>query len=218
MREELAAVLDDIEGGERQQVAGREFWLGRLHGHDVVAVQAGIGKVAAATTAAVLIERYPVDALLFTGVAGGLAAGVRRGDVVVADAFLQHDMDASPLFPRHEVPLYGRARFATDPGWSARLAQAARQALPHAGLHRGLVISGDRFVANAADSLALRAALPEALAVEMEGAACAQVCLDYGLPYAAVRTISDRADDEAHGDFQQFIETTASRIVQALLS
>lgn len=221
MREELAAVLSDIEHGTAEQVAGREFWRGRLHGHEVVAVQARIGKVAAAATATVLAERYQVDVILFTGVAGGLAEGVCRGDVVVASEFLQHDMDASPLFPRFEAPLYGRARFPTDPHWSERLAQAARQALPQAGLHRGLVISGDRFVASAADSRALRDALPDALAVEMEGAAFAQVCLDYGLPYAAVRTVSDRADDTAHGDFQRFIEETASRhsaaIVRALL-
>jgi len=222
MREELAAVLASIEGGVPEQVAGREFWRGRLHGHEVVAVQARIGKVAAAATATVLAERYQVDAMLFTGVAGGLAEGVRRGDVVVAQEFLQHDMDASPLFPRFEAPLYGRARFPTDPRWSERLAQAVQRALPQAGLHRGLVVSGDRFVASAADSASLRAALPDALAVEMEGAAIAQVCHDYGLPYAAVRTISDRADDTAHGDFQQFIEETASRhsaaIVRALLS
>jgi adenosylhomocysteine nucleosidase len=222
MREELAAVLASIEHGAPEQVAGREFWQGHLHGHAVVAVQARIGKVAAAATAAVLAERYQVDAILFTGVAGGLADGVRRGDVVVAQEFLQHDMDASPLFPRFEAPLYGRARFPTDPGWSDRLAQAVQRALPQAGLHRGLVVSGDRFIASAADSASLRAALPDALAVEMEGAAIAQVCHDYGLPYAAVRTISDRADDTAHGDFQQFIEETASRhsaaIVQALLA
>ena len=68
-------------------------------------------------------------------------------------------------------------------------------------LHEGLVISGDRFVSTAAESDALRAALPDALAVEMEGAALAQVCADFGRPFAVLRTISDRADDSAHVDF-----------------
>lgn len=222
MREELAAVLEGIEHGETDLIAGREFRRGRLHGHEVVAVLARIGKVAAAATATVLAERYRVDAIVFTGVAGGLAPGVQRGDVVVADEFLQHDMDASPLFPRFEAPLYGRARFPTESRWSERLAEAVKRALPNAVLHRGLVVSGDRFVSSAAESRALRNALPDALAVEMEGAAIAQVCLDYGLAYAAVRTVSDRADDEAHGDFQKFIEETASRhsaaIIRALLT
>jgi adenosylhomocysteine nucleosidase len=96
-----------------------------------------------------------------------------------------------------------------------------RRALHGTHVHRGLVISGDRFVSSAAESQALQHALPEALAVEMEGASFAQVCHDYGVPFAAVRTVSDRADDEAHGDFLQFIEDVASRhsaaIVEAFL-
>ena len=139
----------------------------------------------------------------------------------MADSFLQHDLDASPLFPRYEVPLYGTSTFATDPALSDRLARAAAAALPGVRVHRGLVVSGDRFVATTAESRALQAALPAALAVEMEGAAFAQVCHDYGVPFAAVRTVSDRADDEAHGDFLTFIDQVASRhsaaIVEAFL-
>ena len=77
-------------------------------------------------------------------------------------------------------------------------------------------------MATSAESLALQEALPQALAVEMEGAAIAQVCHDFGVPFAAVRTISDRADDAAHGDFLTFIRDVASRhsaaIVEAFLS
>lgn len=222
MHQELAAVLALLPDERRVRAAGRDFWVGHLHGQEVVAVLSRIGKVAAATTATALIERFSATQIVFTGVAGGLGPGVRVGDVVVADAFLQHDMDASPLFPRHEVPLYGQSQFATDPVLTDRLAAAARQALPGAGFHRGLIVSGDRFVATTAEARALQAELPQALAVEMEGAAIAQVCLDYGVPYAAVRTISDRADDDAHGDFTSFVEQVASRhsaaIVQALLA
>ncbi|GAC1355997.1 MAG: 5'-methylthioadenosine/adenosylhomocysteine nucleosidase [Variovorax sp.] len=221
MHEELAAVLAMMPGEQRQVVAGRAFWLGHLQGQPVVAVLCRIGKVAAATTATLLIERFAVDRIVFTGVAGGLAPGVHVGDVVVADAFLQHDLDASPIFPRYEVPLYGVDRFAADPALTDQLARAARSALPDSTLHRGLVLSGDRFVSTTAESLALQQALPQALAVEMEGAAIAQVCHDYGTPFAAVRTISDRADDAAHGDFTRFVQEVASRhsaaIVQAFL-
>jgi adenosylhomocysteine nucleosidase len=222
MHEELAAVLALMPDESRQSVAGREFWVGHLHGQEVVAVLSRIGKVAAATTAAVLLERFGVDRIVFTGVAGGLAPGVEVGHVVVADAFLQHDLDASPVFPRYEVPLYGTDRFATDGPLSERLAAAAQRALPGTRLHRGLVISGDRFVSTDSESRHLQAVLPQALAVEMEGAAIAQVCHDYGVPFAAVRTVSDRADDAAHGDFTRFVREVASRhsaaIVQALLS
>lgn len=221
MREELSAVLALMPDERKLAVAGREFWQGHLHGQEVVAVLARIGKVAAAITATVLIERFNVKAIVFTGVAGGLGSGVNVGDVVVADSFMQHDMDASPIFPKYEVPLYGLSRFAADPALSAALAAAAKRALPQATLHRGLVISGDRFVSTTAESRALQETLPDALAVEMEGAAFAQVCHDYGVPFAAVRTVSDRADDAAHVDFVEFVRTVASphsaAIVDALL-
>jgi adenosylhomocysteine nucleosidase len=222
MHQELAAVLALLPDERKQAAAGREFWVGHLHGQEVVAVLSRIGKVAAATTATVLVERFRADRIVFTGVAGGLAPGVDRGDVVVADAFLQHDLDASPIFPRYEVPLYGTDRFATDGALTEQLAAAVHRALHGTHLHRGLVASGDRFVSSAAESRLLQQALPEALAVEMEGAAFAQVCRDYGVPFAAVRTISDRADDEAHGDFLSFIDQVASRhsaaIVEAFLA
>ena len=216
MHEEIAALRPCLADLRTERRAGRDFHLGRLDGHDVILVRCGIGKVAAATTTAVLLDAFDASALLFTGVAGGLGEGVRVGDIVVATTLLQHDMNAEPLFPRWEVPLTGRARFDADAAWSARLAQASRAlaaADAHAvaaAIHEGLVVSGDRFVATHAESDQLRALLPDALAVEMEGAAVAQVCHDFARPFAVVRTISDRADDAAHGDFQRFVRDVAA--------
>jgi adenosylhomocysteine nucleosidase len=218
MHEELSAVLALLPDEQKQVAGGREFWVGHLHGQEVVAVLSRIGKVAAATTATALIERFHVDRIVFTGVAGGLAPGVNRGDVVIADAFLQHDLDASPIFPRYEVPLYETDRFTTDATLTEQLATAVRTALHGTQVHRGLVVSGDRFVSSAAESQALMHALPDALAVEMEGAAFAQVCHDYRVPFGAVRTVSDRADDAAHGDFLTFIDEVASRHSAAIVA
>lgn len=234
MHEELAAVLARMPDEHTTEVAGRAFWLGHWHGHEVVAVLSRIGKVAAATTATTLIERFGVRRMVFTGVAGGLAPHVQVGDVVVARAFMQHDMDASPLFPRHEVPLTGMTQFPADAALSDALAAAAPLALQdlcaqlpksewlhldltRAQVHQGLVVSGDRFVSQTVECQALQRELPEALAVEMECAAIAQVCHDYGVPLAAVRTISDRADDAAHVDFPRFIQHIASRYSVAVL-
>ena len=222
MREELSALRAGLDGDRAETVAGRQFVRGRLTGREVVLVLSGIGKVAAAATAALLIDRLGARTLLFTGVAGGLGAGVRVGDVVVAQELLQHDLDASPLFPRWEVPLTGRSRFAAEPALSAALLAACDEVLaaPQPGLaalglhtprrHAGLVVSGDRFVSSAAESAALRSALPDALAVEMEGAAMAQVCADFGCPLAVLRTVSDRADDNAHVDFGRFVAEVAA--------
>jgi Nucleoside phosphorylase len=86
------------------QHAGRSVWRGTLHGQSVVLALSGIGKVAAATTATALIERFGVARIVFTGVAGGVGAGVQVGDVVVAQDYVQHDMDASPLFAAGSCP------------------------------------------------------------------------------------------------------------------
>lgn len=234
LHDELASVLALMPDERKQTVGGREFWVGHLHGQDVVAVLSGVGKVAAATTATLLIQHFGVDRIVFTGVAGGLGAGVKVGDVVLARSFLQHDMDASPLFPRHEVPFYGRSRFDADPALADALELACErmlQGLPQQldeqtvttfglqspRLHQGLLISGDRFVATTAESANLQRELPDALAVEMEGAAFAQVCHDFGVPLAVVRTISDRADDAAHVDFPKFLREVASRYSGAVI-
>ena len=216
MHEELRALLPLLDDCRIQRIAGRDFHQGHLHGQPIVMVLSGIGKVAAAATAVLLMQAFDVQRLVFTGVAGGLHADVAVGDVIVGRQLLQHDMDASPLFPRFEVPLTGRARFDADPLLSDALAAAVRR-LPGVRLHQGLIVSGDRFVSSAAQSDALRAVLPDALAVEMEGAAVAQVCADFGRPCAVVRTISDRADDSAHVDFARFIEEVASATTRAII-
>ncbi|HRO80585.1 MAG TPA: 5'-methylthioadenosine/adenosylhomocysteine nucleosidase [Alicycliphilus denitrificans] len=236
--EEQGSLVHALAQPGRVMHAGRAFWRGGLQGQPVVLALSGIGKVAAATTATVLAERFGVERIVFTGVAGGLGAGVQVGDVAVAHGFLQHDMDASPIFPRWELPGYGMARMPCDAGLTAMLFEAASAYLvrgnggfhpqdpgighSHASrVHQGLIVSGDRFVSTSAESGALRQALAaaghEALAVEMEGAAVAQVCHDYGLPFAAVRTISDRADDGAHVDFPHFVRHVASRYADHII-
>ena len=230
LQEEQRGLIELLEQPQRITHASREFWLGNLHGQPVVLALSKIGKVAAATTATALIERFGAQRIVFTGVAGGLGNGVQVGDIVVAQDFMQHDFDASPLFPRYEMPMYGQTRFEGDTALTAQLLTAARLALaderfaaayPNARVHHGLVASGDRFVSGALESAALRTALTssghEVLAVEMEGAAVAQVCHDYGVPFAAVRTISDRADDSAHVDFPNFVDQVASRYARAVV-
>ena len=231
--EEQAGLLQQLQHARRHVHGGRVFWRGLLNDRPVVLALSGMGKVAAATTATVLIERFACARVLFTGVAGGVGQHVRVGDVVVARQYLQHDMDASPLCPRWELPGYGRADVACDPALSTLLLQAAQDFLvvtsqenqpdsaAAAQAHHGLVVSGDRFIATAQASNTLRRELQEAghtvLAVEMEGAAVAQVCADYQVPFAAMRTISDRADDDAHVDFTRFIETVASRYAEHIV-
>ena len=229
--QEQRGLIELLHMPYRVRHANRDFWLGDLHGQPVVLALSKIGKVAAATTTTALIEHFGARSVVFTGVAGGLGTGVDVGDVVVATDFVQHDLDASPLYPRYELPLYGRTRIACDTFLSGLLFEACCIALASESLaihrfrnprvHRGLIASGDRFVCGAGESRRLLELMVQAghdvQAVEMEGAAVAQVCLDYDVPFAVMRTISDRADDNALVDFSDFIETVASPYAQQTL-
>lgn len=228
LAEEQSGLLDHLESPREVQRAGRVFWTGQLHGKPVVLALSRIGKVAAATTTAALIEGFGVGRVVFTGVAGGVGMGVQVGDVVVGTGFAQHDMDASPLFPRFEVPLYGQTIFQGHADLTALLAEACRLSLgagvKNGGavtIHQGLIVSGDQFVNGVQHSQAIVDALGgyghAPLAVEMEGAAVAQVCADYGVAFAAVRTISDRADASAHVDFSLFVTQVASVYAQKIM-
>ncbi|MDQ0394956.1 5'-methylthioadenosine/adenosylhomocysteine nucleosidase [Labrys monachus] len=225
--EALFALMRQDGATQTRRLGGRDYHSGSLFGRDCVLTLSRVGKVAAATATAGLVHEFGVGAVLNAGVAGGAAASVHVGDIVVGDAMLQHDLDARPIFPRFEVPLTGMSRFAADAVLGASLARAtqaflaedlpalapdirAQFSLASPALHRGLVISGDRFVNGHADVAALRADVPDALAIEMESGAVAQVCHDYGVPFAVLRIISDSADDNAHVDFPRFLGLVAS--------
>jgi adenosylhomocysteine nucleosidase len=219
------------EGEMRTYALGRrDYHVGIAFGVPCVVTLARVGKVAAAATASALIHVFGVDSMVFTGVAGGVGQGVRVGDIVVADSLLQHDIDASPLFPRYEVPLLARADFPTHAPLADRLAAAcevfvARQgpalaerfALNAPRVHRGLIVSGDRFISSECEVRALASALPDAMAVEMEGAAMAQVCYEHDVPCAVVRTVSDTADDHATASFSNFLTEIAGTYSSGVL-
>lgn len=229
MDEELAAVLAAADVDEAVTIGPRVFHRVRRGDRQAILVVSRIGKVAAATTATILLERFGCTAVVMTGVAGALDPGLEVGDVVVADALVHHDLDARPLFARHEVPLLARDRLPTDAALSAALARAAAAlaAAPPAALtdlgltaprvHRGLVASGDQFLSSTAAVEAVRAALPDALAVEMEGAAVAQVCHEHGVPVAVARVVSDRADHGAPVDFARFVAAACGPYARALV-
>ncbi|AMD49546.1 S-adenosylhomocysteine nucleosidase [Bordetella holmesii F627] len=216
----LAALADEIRdlidamapGAQVHRIGMRDYHQGVLHGHECVIALTRVGKVAAAATTATLLQRFRIGQVIFTGVAGGIHSGVRVGDVVIGAQALQHDMDARPLFPRYEVPLLGVTRLHADGQLSRRLAECAEHFVQGRGsrVHCGLVATGDRFVGDAVTGADLRASLPDALCVEMEGAAVAQVCHEFGVPWALLRTISDHADSQADIDFLQFLRDVAS--------
>ncbi len=236
MPEEITGVLDALTDVRTLQFGGRQFHTGTLHGIEAVVVFSRWGKVAAAATVTQLLTSYPVSRLVFGGVAGGIGRGLAIGDIVVATELVQHDMDARPLYARYEVPLLGKALFAADPALSGQLAAAANTFLTHdlgsrvarqereffkIGAPRvvaGLIASGDKFFASSSDVQELRERMPEVCCVEMEGAAVAQVCDEYAIPFAVVRTISDSADENSVHDFPRFAREIARHYCIGVLS
>jgi len=219
-----------------QQVAMRDFYLGDIAGQPCVVALSRIGKVAAATTTAILIETFGVTEVVFAGLAGGIHPSVRIGDIVVASRLMQHDLDARPLFDRYEVPMLGRSQFEPDQALSLALARHAAAFLEELaieagqspsgeaagtrkpGLHQGVIATGDIFVSDAERGGEIRQRLPDVLCVEMEGAAMAQVCYEFGIPYAVLRVISDHADPGAKLQFADFLERKAGRYTWGVLS
>lgn len=228
LQEEQRGLIDVIEHKQINTRGLRDYVSGKLFGLDVTCVLSRIGKVAAATTATSLIEHHGVTHLLFTGVAASAAKQVAIGDIVIAENLIQHDLDCSPLYPRFEVPLTGRAFLEADRHLSNIVWQATARFLEQDFLHsvdqqtrnqfglhtpkrhHGLIASGDQFIHQVSHMQQIKNALPDTLAVEMEGAAVGQVCAEFNIPFAIARTISDTGDNTAPIDFLRFIKAVAS--------
>ena len=219
----LIARMADTAAAE---YAGRRFVSGTLAGKDVVVVQSGIGKVAAAITAQMLIDRYGVCALLNTGMAGGLDPRLAVKDLVVGTDALQHDFDLTAF--GHARGYIGGGgddtvptRFTADAGWVDKALTAAKQVLSDGSKAiTGTIASGDVFV----DDSDLKAVLRDtfgAAAAEMEGAAIAQTAAANGVPFLILRTISDLAEHDASVSFdelERYAGQLAGDITTALLS
>jgi adenosylhomocysteine nucleosidase len=239
MPQEIDRIEMDFEAERIEQIAGRAYHIGRFAGAECVLVFSRWGKVAAASTATVLIERFAVDLVIFTGVAGAVSPALNVGDIIIADRLLQHDFDvssvgknATEMFAKFEIPLLGISYFPVDSSLVELADCAAKEYLASAPpetvllksyqkVYIGTIASGDQFIAHPNRLEELRSAIPDLLCVEMEGAAVAQVCYEYGIPYLVIRTISDKADHSAAVDFITFIQDVAQHyshgIVQRLI-
>jgi adenosylhomocysteine nucleosidase len=219
MDSEFRDLASSLDHERTEKIAGREIHYGHLEGHPVALVLCGCGKVNAAHSATLLAAHAKVSRILVTGVSGGLQEGLKVGDIVVGTAFVQHDMDARPLFPRHEIPFEGFSLIEADHDLRHLLAGAARSmlasgrppGLEEASVFEGLVVSGDQFLSSIEARTGVLGPLPHACCADMESAAIAQVCRAAGIPLGVMRVISDSADGSAHIDFAKFVEVSASK-------
>lgn len=189
------------------------FYQGKINRHSVILCKSGVGKVNAAVTTQILVDDFQIDQIIFTGVAGALHPDLEIGDIVISTAAMQHDLDATPLgFDKGMIPFAEKSIFPADK-YLSDLAQRASEELSEGKTVRGLILSGDQFIAEREQVQTLFQQF-EGYCTEMEGAAAAQVCDMNNIPFVIIRSMSDKADGSAHINFAEFTPLAAERSYQ----
>ena len=235
MAQEIDEVKALLTEKTNVKIANREFVVGKINGVRCVVAFSKWGKVAATITATLLVQEFAVTDLIFIGTAGALADGLKVGDIVVSKRLVQHDLDARPMISRFELPLLNRIYVDSDPSLTELAGRAVNNLLAQGAekmvgeeavkefnlnpsLHYGDIASGDQFINSDEKRQEILNLLPDIQCVEMEGAAVAQVCLEFGIPFTVIRIISDTADHNARIDFNKFIVEVANAYSRAVVS
>ena len=183
-----------------------------MHGHNIVLVKSGVGKVNAAMCTQLIIDKYEPDYIVNTGIAGGVAAGLHVGDIVAGESLVQYDFDVSAIGYAKGYMCTGKnpdkpTVFYSDPTLIKEFEEAAKGTL---NVHTGVIASGDTFVSDKNKKKEIKETF-NAAAVEMEGCAIAQTATANAVPFIIVRAISDLADDTAAQD-HEFVETEMAEL------
>ncbi|MFN3999911.1 5'-methylthioadenosine/adenosylhomocysteine nucleosidase [Algoriphagus sp.] len=230
--QEIAILLDSMKSSKKVNKGGIDFYTGKLKGKKVVILKAGVGKVNASYSTAILTENFKPSLLIFTGVAGGLHFEALPGDIVIGIKLVQYDFgqidstgfNVSPFRKldggRHEE-LYIEA----DAGLVAKSILSADKIdfVPISGrkpkVFAGVIATADVFVSNNEKAAWLYEEF-DALATEMEGAAIAHICRTLGIPFVIIRSCSDNANNNARVNFNQFVgpaSVNSARLVMGIL-
>ena len=197
MRKELDLLLPLLNDSEESRMAGFEFHRGKMGKNDVMVMQCGIGKVNAAMGTLTLINAFLPDFVINSGVAGGADSTVSVMDIVAGARVAYHDVWCGPESELGQVqglPLYFEG------------AERLLQLLPvQDNLHKGLICSGDQFIDTMESVKRIKNNFSEALAVDMESGAIAQVCYLCKVPFLALRVISD-SPGASHDNTRQYLD------------
>lgn len=191
----------------------------------------GWGKVSAARACTRMISHAsktkPIDLILFTGVAGAIKSKLKQWDIVIPEKVIQHDLDARPIFEKYIIPGINIDKLITPNKWHDCIINAVRKAKKEGlldkfgNLSNGLIGTGDRFISDSKEIKKLSNQIEDLVAVEMEGAAVAQVAYQEKLPWVIVRVISDEADESAADNFNEFLkkyEDNCWNLIKSILS
>jgi len=220
MDEEVISLKRKMDVREEREIAGMTFFIGTVAEKEVAVVRCGIGKVNAAVCTQVLADIFNVEYVINTGVAGGLYPELNIGDIVVSSDTVEHDMDASAVGnPRGEIPRMHKTYFEAD----EKLIEAAKRAAENLkGEHKvfvGRIASGDQFICSMKVKEDIYSTFT-AYCAEMEGAAIAHTCFLNKIPFVVIRAISDKADQSADVNFEEFVDVAAknaSRMIEGII-
>ncbi|BBG65368.1 menaquinone via 6-amino-6-deoxyfutalosine step 2 [Hydrogenimonas sp.] len=215
MPEEIEPILEKLESVKRHEVADNIYYTALYGSLDLVIAYSKIGKVFSALTAATMIERFGVRKMLFSGVAGAISPDLHIGDLIAATRLCQHDLDITAFgHPFGYVP-EGKVFVEADP----HLLEVAASVAEKRGvkLKRGVVATGDQFVADAERKEWIGKTFG-ADALEMEGASVAVVCDAWSVPFFILRAISDAADMDAGFDFDTFLKSSAVKSAEFIFA
>ena len=203
-----------LEDLKTEKAGPLTFYTGKLFGKEVVTTVCGIGKVAAAMGAEAMLMKYSPDIIINSGVGGGIAKGLKVGDVVIAEKAIQHDFDLSLLdSPKGFIPGIGGIEMKAEETAMDKMIKAAKEA--GFELKKGTVVSGDQFIASSEKKAELVKDFGGTVC-EMEGASIAQVCTMWNKPFAILRAVSDGGDDEANMSFTEFCDMAANNAIKVL--
>ncbi|MCM3765374.1 5'-methylthioadenosine/S-adenosylhomocysteine nucleosidase [Neobacillus niacini] len=209
MEEEVTLLRENIQAQTQEEVAGCEFTFGKMHDTDVILLRSGIGKVNAAMSSTILLEKYKPDCIINTGSAGGLNPDLNVGDTVISTEVRHHDVDVTAFnYEYGQVPQLPAA-FLADEKLMA-IAESAAKEIENFQIVRGLIATGDSFMEDAERVEFIRGKFNNLQAVEMEAAAIAQVAFRFGVPFVIIRSLSDIAGKESEISFDQFIDKAAT--------
>lgn len=216
MEEETTILLQALKQQHTIEIAGITFVSGKINGVQTTLVQSGIGKVNAALAAAFLIYEFNTEIVINTGSAGGIGEGMKVGDVVLSNRLTYHDADSRIFgYQMGQIPQMPPVYEA-----DSALVKAMNEAARKAGLQTviGEIVSGDSFVSSQEAIKIIKNNFPSALVTEMEGAAIAQVCWRFKVPFVVVRAVSDTADEDAGVSFDEFILEAGKKSAEMVLN
>lgn len=214
MEEEVAILKDKLTDMNEISVAHVKFYRGKLNSKEVVLTQSGIGKVNAAISTTLLIEKFNPNLIINTGSAGALDESLSVGDMLISNDVVYHDVDATAFgYKLGQIPQMP-LEFKSD----QELLKSVETENYNAKI--GQIVSGDSFIGSVEQRLTIKRQFPEAMAVEMEATAIAQTCYQFNVPFIVTRAVSDLANGKADISFEEFLGEAAkssSSIVEALI-